>query len=288
MTGFGRGEAEASGYRVTLELKAVNNRFLEVVVRVPRVYNALEEKLRKEVQGRIQRGRIEMMVNIDEVGERKKRVKVDKDLVVSYDKILKDLSIELATEYQTDLYRLVTLPEVLLVEESATDLRQLAELADQAVHTALDALLAVRLFEGDKLAQDLRRRFSDIEDQLEQITARSESVVTEYRSRLAERIRHLLDEVVLDESKLANEVAFFADRASITEELVRMRSHLAQGRQALDSQEPVGRKLDFILQEMNRETNTIGSKANNVDIAQSVIYIKSELEKIREQIQNIE
>lgn len=288
MTGFGRGEAQGSGYRLTVELKAVNHRFLEIVVRLPRAYGALEEKLRQEVQQRIQRGRIEALVNVAETEERKKCVKVDKDLATSYDKILKDLSAELGVAYQPDPYRLVALPEVLAVEEAEADMDLLTELGRKAVRLALDGLVAMRESEGDKLAADIRKRFQDMDGQIEQVAARAERVVSEYQERLRERIQSLLAEIMVDESKLANEAAYFADRASITEELVRLRSHAAQGRQTLAGREPAGRKLDFLMQEMNRETNTIGAKANDLLISQAVVCIKSELEKIREQIQNLE
>jgi uncharacterized protein (TIGR00255 family) len=288
MTGFGRGEAQGSGYRLTVELKAVNHRFLEIVVRLPRAYGALEEKLRQEVQQRIQRGRIEALVNVAETEERKKCVKVDKDLATSYDKILKDLSAELGVAYQPDPYRLVALPEVLAVEEAEADMDLLTELGRKAVRLALDGLVAMRESEGDKLAADIRKRFQDMDGQIEQVAARAERVVSEYQERLRERIQSLLAEIMVDESKLANEAAYFADRASITEELVRLRSHAEQGRQTLAGREPAGRKLDFLMQEMNRETNTIGAKANDLLISQAVVCIKSELEKIREQIQNLE
>lgn len=288
MTGFGRGEAQGSGYALTVELKAVNNRYLEVVIRLPRGFGSLEERLRKEVQNKVQRGRIEVMINIVQTEEKKRMVKVDKDLALSYDKKLKDFANILHCSYEVDLYRLVTLPEVLTVEDVEADMEALGELGSQALNLALAGFMNMRSNEGEKLALDLQQRFDDIETQVKHIDERADVVVKDYQTRLQDRIKGLLGEVALDEARLANEVAYFADRASIDEELVRLRSHLSQGRGALRLQEPVGRKLDFLLQEMNREINTIGSKANDLTIAQAVIMVKSELEKIREQIQNLE
>jgi uncharacterized protein (TIGR00255 family) len=289
MTGFGRGEASGYGYHFTIELKAVNHRFFEVAVRMPRNLNMLEERIRKVLQEKIQRGRLDVYVNIKETEEKKRLVKVDKDLALSYDKTLKELAFSLEAPYETDIYRLAALPEVLSVEDPETDFELLWEPLRQALNEALNGFVQMRQVEGRKLAEDLLRRLHTIREQKDEIAGYSSTVVLEYQTRLRERIQVLLGEsVLLDEAKLANEVAFFADRASITEELVRLQSHFDQCQEALRSTEAVGRKLDFLVQEMNREINTIGSKANNLNIAQLVVQMKSELEKIREQVQNLE
>lgn len=288
MTGFGRGEANGPGYRFSVELKAVNHRFLEIVVRLPKVYSALEDRIRKIIQGKIQRGRIEVYINIMETEEKKRLVKVDKDLALSYDKALKELAIALLAPYESDIYRLVSLPEVLTVEEPETDLEFLGDICSNALTEALDHFISMRKTEGQKLVDDLLARMEMLAVEVENIAARTEEVVLDYKRRLQEHIQALLGEAELDEARLANEVAYFAERANITEEIVRFRSHLGQSKEALQSNLPVGRKLDFLVQEMNREINTIGSKANDLAIAQTVVTVKSELEKIREQIQNIE
>ena len=289
MTGFGRGEASGNGYQFTVELKGVNHRFLEISIRLPRNYLGLEEQVRKTIQEKIQRGRLEVYVNVKETEEKKRLVKVDKDLALSYDKTLKELALALDTPYETDIYRLASLPEVLNIEEPETDAELLWETMSKALTEALDRFIEMRQAEGQKLTEDLLRRLHIISEETVKIAGFADSVVTDYQTRLKERIQVLLgDSVVLDEARLANEVAFFADRVSIAEELVRLQSHIAQSKFALASTEPVGRKLDFLVQEMNREVNTIGSKANNLSIAQSVVFIKSELEKVREQVQNIE
>lgn len=216
-------------------------------------------------------------------------MKVDKDLALSYDKTLKELALALETAYETDIYRLTALPEVLAVEDEEMNLDLLWETLNGAVSQALLGFMEMRKIEGEKLAEDLLKRLDTISNEKDQISSLSESMVPDYQNRLRERIQLLLGEnSVVDEARLANEVAIFADRVSITEELVRLQSHLDQARQTLRSSEPVGRKLDFLVQEMNREINTIGSKANNVRIAQHVVEVKSELEKIREQVQNLE
>jgi len=288
MTGFGRGEASGSGYQFSIELKSVNHRFLEIVVRTPRHLSGFEEKIRKTLQGKFQRGRIEVHVNVVETEGMERLVKVDKDLALSYDKTLKDLALALHTAYETDIHRLVAFPEVLSVVEPEIDLDTLWGTCAEALRIASDGFGQMRRTEGEKLTLDLLLRLDLIAEYLQQIAKRAPYVVTDYKERLQERIQMLLGEVELDATRLANEVVYFADRASITEELVRFDSHLAQGRDALSSNDSVGRRLDFLVQEMNREINTIGSKANDLQIGQQVVNVKSELEKVREQIQNLE
>lgn len=288
MTGFGRGEASRNGYQFSIELKSVNHRFLEIVVRTPRNLISFEERIRKILQGKFLRGRIEVFVNVTETEARKRMVKVDKELALSYDKSLKDLALALNTEYEADIYRLVTLPEVLAVEEPELELEVLWEICAEALMKATEGFGQMRRTEGEKLTIDLLQRLDLITEFLRTIAERAPNVVKDYQERLQERILVLLGEVELDAARLANEVVYFAERTSITEELVRFDSHVSQCREALRSSEPVGRKLDFLVQELNRETNTIGSKSNDLEIGQLVVSVKSELEKIREQIQNLE
>jgi len=288
MTGFGRGEASGNGHQLSIELRSVNHRFLEIIVRTPRHLSGFEERIRKTLQDKYQRGRIEVYVNVVETEERKRSVKVDNDLALSYDKTLKDLALALHTTYETDIYRLVAFPEVLSIEEPEIDLESLWETCAEALKTASVSFGQMRRNEGEKLTLDLLQRLDLITENLQLIAERAPYVVLDYQERLQDRLQTLLGEVEVDATRLANEVAYFADRASITEELVRFDSHLAQGRDALRSNDSVGRRLDFLVQEMNREINTIGSKANDLKIGQQVVSVKSELEKVREQIQNLE
>ena len=288
MTGYGRGEGEGAGKQLVIELKSVNNRYLETLVRLPRQYNPMEEKIKRLVQERVSRGRVEVYCNFKESADIKRNIKVDKDLALAYDKALRDLAAILGSHYTPDVHRLIVLPEVTTLEEKEEDLEGIWEVCRQTLSLALTAFVEMRGQEGNRLKQDLLHRLIKIEQSIEQITVREPQVVKDYQEKLRQRISDLLGEVPLDENRLANEVAVFADRVSIAEELVRLASHLEQFRTSLNLQEPVGRKLDFLTQELNREINTIGSKSNDLEIGRAVVEVKSEIEKIREQVQNIE
>lgn len=288
MTGFGRGESNGQGYHFSVEIKSVNHRFLEIVVKMPRNLQIFEDSLRKAVQQRIQRGRVEVYVNLKETEERTRLVKVDKDLVVSYDNSLKELAQKLNTAYLTDIHRLAVLPDVFIIEEKEINFDDLRIIINKALSEALDSLTEMRSKEGGRLAEDLLGRLDKLQSIITEIADRSPVVVDDYRARLKERLAFILTDSTVDEVRLAMEVALFADRASIAEEIVRLKSHLEQFNKILLSGESVGRKLDFLVQELNREINTIGSKANDLIISQAVVEGKSELEKIREQVQNIE
>ncbi|KAB2954479.1 YicC family protein [Heliorestis acidaminivorans] len=288
MTGYGRGEAVGSGQQVTVEVKAVNHRYSEVVVRIPRTYMSLEEAIKKQFQKGVSRGRVDVFVNIEQLGEVNGKVKVDKNLALQYYQSLKELAEELSLPSDFSVHQFINLPEVITLTEEEEDLEALSELASKAAQKALDSLLSMRINEGTVLYEDLLNRIELIKDLTEKIKERAPLLVGEYRQKLQERLKEYLDQIPVDEQRVAIEVALFADRVSITEELVRLWSHLEQFEKALNLKEPVGRKLDFIIQEMNREVNTIGSKANDLEISRHVVNFKSELEKIREQVQNVE
>lgn len=288
MTGFGRGEAKDLGYHFLVEIKSVNHRFQETVIKMPRAFFSFEDAIRHIIQDKVKRGRIEVYINIKEIEERKRKVKVDKDLALSYDYSLKELAQSLNTTYHTDIFHLVSLPEVLSVEEEETEAETLWPVLEQAIKLALSQLGAMRLQEGQRLERDLRNRIAILQELAQNLADRAPLVAIEYQKRLKEKLKDLLEDVEIDESRIAIEVALLADKASIDEEVVRLKSHLEEFTQTLSSSEPVGRKLDFLVQEMNREINTVGSKANDLEITKLVIAGKSELEKIREQIQNIE
>jgi len=288
MTGFGRGEIKDLGYHFSVEMKSVNHRFLEVVIKMPRTLNLFEDTIRKIIQEKVQRGRIEVYVNVKETEAKKRLVKVDKELALSYDISLKELAQLLHTTYLTDIYRLVSLPEVLSIEEEEAEVDNLWPALEGAVQNALAQLLEMRRQEGETLVSDLRTRIAAIRELRQEVADRAPLVVAEYKERLKEKITGLLSDTTIDENRLTMEVALLADRASIDEEIVRLESHLEQVEKTLSSSEPIGRKLDFLIQEMNREVNTIGFKANDFVITRKVVDGKSELEKIREQIQNIE
>lgn len=288
MTGFGRGESKGLGYNFTLEMKSVNHRYLEIMIKTPRNFNIFEDRIRKVIQKTIQRGRLEVYINVKETEEKKRLVKVDKELALSYDNSLKELAQTLNSVYKTDIYRLASLPDVLIVEEEEIDIEALWLILEKGLNEALESLFRMRNDEGIRLSRDLDKRLGVLRKQVEEVGERALHTAKEYSERLQEKLALLLTDSTIDESRLAMEVALFADRASIDEELVRLDSHIGQFEQALLSSEPIGRKLDFLVQELNREINTIGSKANDLVISRIVVEAKSELEKIREQIQNIE
>ncbi len=288
MTGFGRGEIKGLGYSFSLEMKSVNHRYLEILVKTPRNFSVFEDRIRKAIQYKIQRGRLEVYINVKETEEKKRMVKLDKELALSYDNSLKELAQVLDSGYKTDIYRLASLPDVMIVEEEEVDIEALWLILEKALNDALENLIQMRKDEGLRLTRDLDKRLEVLQKQFKEVGERAPQIVTEYSERLKEKLALLLNDSTIDENRLAMEVMIFADRASIDEELVRLESHLEQFEQTLLSSDPIGRKLDFLVQELNREINTIGSKANDLVISRIVVEGKSELEKIREQIQNIE
>lgn len=288
MTGFGRGEATSEVGSVVVELKSVNHRFSEVVVRFPKELVALEDRVRALVTKKVVRGRVDVFLSWEESRLRHRIVEVDKVLALAYYKACKELEAEIGNSSGIDAAFIARLPDVLRVTEVSENIEAIWTLLESAIASALDGLVAMRGAEGVKLGQDLLERVAVIERHTEQITARAPAMVEDYRNQLRDRLNELLPPNAVDEQRLAMEVALFADRASITEELVRLRSHCDQLRSMLSASEPIGRKLDFLLQEMNREINTTGSKVSDPTITALVIEVKSELEKIREQAQNIE
>lgn len=290
MTGFGRGEYMDGEYRFIVEIKAVNHRYNEIVIRMPKSLGSLEDMIRKTVAATLQRGRIDVFVSLDEYAEKNRQVRVDKELAIAYHKALKELGEIIAAPVDDNVHQLARYPEVLRVEEVAADVEVLAGKLKAALSAAVDNLMAMRLAEGANIQADMIARVDKIADRIGIIESRAPQVVSEYREKLLGRMRDLLANVGAqpDETRLLQEAALFADRIGITEELVRLRSHLVQLKETLLADDAVGRKLDFIIQEVNRETNTIASKANDFTMANVVVEIKSEIEKVREQIQNIE
>ena len=288
MTGFGSGEAVAGSRRVTVEVKSVNHRFAEVVLRMSRTLSPLEERVRKLVLRQAARGRFEVAVNLADEGEKTSLVKVDKALAMDYHKALRELAEELGISAEITAEQLSRFPQVFTLQEEEVDLEQVREALERALTEALAGLLQMRAQEGAHLEKDIIHRISRIEHFIKEIASREDSVVQAYRERLHSRISDLLGEAPVDELRLAQEVAIFADRSNITEELVRLQSHLDQFRRLLASEGPVGRKLDFLIQEIHRETSTLSSKSNDAEISHLAVEIKGELEKVREQVQNVE
>ena len=288
MTGYGRETAESVQWKVTVEMKSVNNRFLDITVKMPKQYNPLEDLIKKEISAVLNRGHVDAYITVEEVGERKQSIAVDMDLALDYCRAMKEIAEATGLPYQIDITDVASYYGVLTAQKEESDLDELWETMRVAVKGSLMQLFDMRVTEGSKLAVDIESRLDILAGIREKILVRSPLVVADYREKLAQRIQDVLGEVEIDQDKLLNEVAFFADKADIAEELTRLKSHFEQFHDNLVKDEPVGRKLDFILQEINREINTIGSKANDTEISHLVIEAKGELEKIREQVQNFE
>ncbi|HEV8352875.1 MAG TPA: YicC/YloC family endoribonuclease [bacterium] len=289
MTGFGSATAQTTAGRFSVEMKSVNHRFSEIVVRLPRDLIVLEDSVRTTVQSRVLRGRVEVAVVREERAVRARSIRADTEAAAAYAQALKELAGAVGVPAEITLSQVAAFPDVIKVEEVREEAEQLwADLAP-AVSSAADALTVMREAEGRRLADDLLMRLGRIRERTDTIVARAPAVVADYAARVKTRVGELLGDIPLDEQRLAAEVAIFAERSDVSEELTRLRSHADQF--ALDvaaSDGAVGRKLEFLLQEMGRETNTIGAKANDMEIARAVIAIKGELESLREQVLNIE
>lgn len=288
MTGFGRGEHTGRLKQVTVEIKAVNNRFGEIQVRLPSQYAALEERVRRFLLNQLSRGRIDVYIKLKDTGLRPRELQVDKDLAVTYYKALEDLATITGLPCEVNVTQIAQFPDVLTMCEEEEEIDLIWEDILPALQEAVAVLLEMREREGRKLKEDLLERMQVLQQLHKKISEKSPQVVEIYREKLTARLQELMVEEQIDADRLALEIALYADRCNIDEELVRLNSHFSQFIQNLEEEQAVGRKLDFLLQEMNREVNTIGSKANNLEIKQAVVELKSELEKIREQVQNIE
>ena len=288
MTGFGRGLAQEDGYCITVEMKSVNHRFLDIAVRQPKSFSMLEDGLKKQIQSAVSRGKIDVFITLDDLAAKKTVVKVDKELAIAYYNAMLELAETCQLPSDVRLQNVAACNGVLTVESLDDDRETLARLLTQATAEALFGFCDMRRVEGAALYSDLVAHLEQIAQAVEKIASYAPQIVEEQYARLQQRIGELLRGIEIDPGRLANEVAFFADKVDISEELARLNSHMSQFRLALESEEPVGRQLEFILQEMLRETNTIGSKSNALEINKLVIAVKCELEKIREQIQNVE
>lgn len=288
MTGFGRAKAEAQGMELTVEVKTLNHRYLDINIRLPKMVNFLEEDLRRMVQDRLERGRVEIYVTTSFQTGNRMEVQLNRPLAESYMASFRDLSQDYGVDPHISLSTLAGINDLFLVVEREQDEDVIKDIVLESLEEALDKVVDMRIREGQKLKEDILMRGRLIGDMVDTIEARSPMVVEEYRTKLKNRLEELIEATELDENRFNAEVVLFADRSSITEEIVRLKSHLDQLEEILKQKVSIGRKLDFLVQEMNREANTIGSKANDLGIINLVVDIKSEIEKIREQVQNIE
>ncbi len=286
MTGFGRGESKKEKLSCLVELRSVNSRFLDISSHLPEKLSPLEMDIKKLIQRQIKRGKVTLSISL-EGGDYSKVPLVDKEVVKQYLRAFRELKKEFNLDYQINLSMLSSLPGVITFsKDKAQKSEVLSAVVLPALKKAIDSLVRMRKKEGDLLLRDIRRCLKNIKEEMTSIKLQMPKILKSYRGRLRERVKELTPQ--FDESRLLTEIAIIAERGDINEELVRLQGHLTQFKSALRVSQPIGRKLDFLLQEMNREVNTIGSKAPSLNISQSVIKIKSELEKIREQVQNIE
>ncbi|SMP46856.1 TIGR00255 family protein [Anoxynatronum buryatiense] len=289
MTGFGRAEVTVQHTGFTIEIKSVNHRYLDMGIKIPRKLGFLEEKIRQCLKAHIRRGRVDLYVNQRSSEESDKRVLIDENLCREYQQSMVRLSDSLAIRNDLTVAQLVRLPEVITVEQQELDETLLWNCLEKGVLTALGQLMQMRKTEGTTMKAVLSERLDLLKEMIDQIQLISPEVSESYRERLMRRIQEITDrEIEIDENRLMMEIAMMAEKSSIDEEVVRFNSHLSQFLHTMEQEDAVGRKLDFLMQELNREINTIGSKAGDLKVNGLVVEIKSELEKIREQVQNIE
>lgn len=288
MTGYGRGTGEDGTRKITVEIKSVNHRYLDLNMKLPRKCNPLETQLRKYLTSFIGRGKVDVYISMEESADASCRVVCDDSLAAMYLEQLQRMSDKFHLENDVTVSRLCAYPDILTVEDIEEDAGDLLPLVMEAIDGALEQFLANRGMEGERLRGDLLEKLAAMEKDIAVLKERSPQILEEYRGRLTQKVKELLGDTSLDESRIASEVVIYADKICVDEEIVRLESHVAQMRHALETGGEVGRNLDFIAQEMNREANTVLSKSTDVTIANVGISLKTLIEKVREQVQNIE
>ena len=287
MTGFGRANLESNGKNYIIEIKTVNNKYSDITVKSPKRLSFMEDKIRKQVANRITRGKVEVSVSFFDFSNKSKNVVLNKEIAKEYIKQLREIADENNLSENISVVEIAKLPDILNSIDSDNDEEIINETL-QCLNMALDSLIDMRKAEGENIKQDLLVRIERVKNLVDRITANSKGIVEEYVSKLEKRVKEILKNDVVDENRIAQEAVIYADKTSIEEELTRLNSHIVQFNELVNPDGPVGKKLDFMIQEMNRETNTIGSKAGSGEITKAVIDLKVELEDIREQVQNIE
>ena len=289
MTGYGRARETRNSRDITVEVRSVNNRYLDCTVKIPRLYTFAEDAVKQCVQQSVSRGKVDVFITVDASAAGVTKVTVNRELAGEYAAALTELAEVCGpTAYKITPEVLARFPDVLTVTKADEDLDTIRSDLCAVLEEALRAFHVMRAVEGEKLAEDIGSRLTAIETLTAQVEARSPETVSEYRSKLTARMQEVLQRTSIDPQRILTEAAIYADKVAVDEETVRLRSHIAQLRTMLEAAEPIGRKMDFLIQEVNREANTIGSKCGDVAIAQVVVNLKAEVEKIREQVQNVE
>jgi uncharacterized protein (TIGR00255 family) len=288
MTGYGKQSLNVEKREYQVEIKSVNHRYLDINIKLPKSISYLEDTIKKEISAKIKRGKIDVFITFENNSQEGKNITINKELAKLYIEQLKELAQEEKILNNIEVMDIAKLPDILIVKNDEEDEKIQNELIE-VVQGAISKIIEMKNIEGNKIEQDLLQRIDKIENKIVEISAKSTGLIEEYVVKLEKRIKEILKTEELDKSRLAQEVVIYADKCSIEEEVTRLKSHIYQFRNLIsNNNETIGKKLDFLIQEMNRETNTIGSKANNLEITNGVIDIKTELEDIREQIQNIE
>lgn len=288
MTGFGRCEVSEGDRKMTVEMKSVNHRYLDVNIKMPKKLNFFESAIRSFLKTYLQRGKVDLFITCEDLSEAKGSLKYNRELAAEYLKYLSQMAEEFGLENDVKAGALSRYPEVLVMEEAQDNEEELWKLLEQALKGACTQMVETRTKEGENLKNDLTDKLDEMLGHVAFIEERSPGIVLEYRKKLEEKVHELLSDAQIEESRLATEVTIFADKICVDEELVRLRSHIEHTKAVLQEKDSVGRKLDFIAQEMNREANTILSKANDLEVSNRAIELKTGIEKVREQIQNIE
>ena len=288
MTGFGRGEAANEKYKVTIEMKSVNHRYLDLSVRLPRKLNFYEPALRNQVKEFAKRGKIDIFVSMEQLQENAESIQYNPQIAAAYLSGISQMADEFSIDGTIQAYQLARFPDVFTKAEEDDNEEEWIPIVTQALRDACEKFAESRRIEGEKLAKDLSAKLDHISDLVDKIETRSPQIVEEYRKKITEKVEQLLGDTQIDENLLATEIVMFSDKICVDEEMVRLRTHVEHVKETLAVGENIGRKLDFLIQEMNREANTTLSKANDSEVSEYGIDLKTEIEKIREQIQNIE
>lgn len=288
MTGYGRNEEIAGAKKITVEIKSVNHRFSDYNIKVPRQYGFLEDLVRKKLSGAIARGKVDVYVSIEAYEEADKTISINKELAENYISALHSLAEDYGLRDDISVSTVAAFSDIFRTEPKRDDEEELWQLVSGVMDPALEAFTAMREREGGRIEADLRARIDYMRSLAEKIDERSPQTVSEYREKLYAKIKELLEDRDVDDARVLTEVAVFADKVAVNEETVRLASHYNEFNGIMDGSEPAGRRLDFLIQEINREVNTIGSKASDIEIAKLVVTLKGEIEKLREQVQNIE
>lgn len=288
MTGFGRGEAANEKYKVTIEMKSVNHRYLDLSVRLPRKLNFYEPAIRNQVKEFAKRGKIDIFVSMEQLQENAESIQYNPQIAAAYLSGISQMADEFSIDGTIQAYQLARFPDVFTKAEEDDNEEEWIPIVTQALRDACEKFAESRRIEGEKLAKDLSEKLDHISDLVDKIETRSPQIVEEYRKKITEKVEQLLGDTQIDENLLATEIVMFSDKICVDEEMVRLRTHVEHVKETLTAGENIGRKLDFLIQEMNREANTTLSKANDSEVSEYGIDLKTEIEKIREQIQNIE